>query len=129
MTWSHLDSVEVSQKQSRILGDGLSWPKQVMLDARTQGGAGRKKTTEFARYDAEVQYFEAVPQKEYKRVNRSRNGKGEAASLLERRQQKGGALILKAGEVGLKRIFTSTTALYSYPMTGIHAKNIFSLNG
>lgn len=43
MTWSHLDSMEVSQKQSRILGDGLSWPKQVMLDARTQGGAGRKK--------------------------------------------------------------------------------------
>lgn len=35
VTWSHPDSMEVSQKQSRISGEELSWTKQVMLDART----------------------------------------------------------------------------------------------
>jgi len=47
----------------RILGKGLSWTKQVMLDARTRGGV-KEKTTEVARYAAEVQYFEALPQGE-----------------------------------------------------------------
>ena len=35
----------------------------MMLDARTRGGV-KEKTTEVARYAAEVQYFEALPQGE-----------------------------------------------------------------
>lgn len=60
MTCSQASNMERSQKQSKISGEGFSWTKQVMLDAGTWSGGGRKKRQEFGRYDAEAQYFEAL---------------------------------------------------------------------
>lgn len=99
MTWSHPDSKEVRQKQSRIFRRGVKLDKAGDAGCKDSEWAREKeKTTEFARYDAELQYFEALPQRERKQKGEQEREwkEGSPQPITKEATKEGGALILKA---------------------------------